>query len=148
MIMKHTIRRKFAAAFTLLLAFAATNAWGQCLVPSGLSTTNITNTSAKLNWATTTADSFLVRYNVSGSTAYLYKTVKPGTSTNTTITGLYPNLTYQWQVRTWCNNGSSGAYQTTPASFTTLNQSVACVPPNLNVTSNITANGATLTGAI
>jgi hypothetical protein len=145
MIMKHTIRRKFAAAFTLLLAFAATNAWGQCLVPSGLSTTNITNTSAKLNWATTTADSFLVRYNVSGSTAYLYKTVKPGTSTNTTITGLYPNLTYQWQVRTWCNNGSSGAYQTTPASFTTLNQSVACVPPNLNVTSNITANGATLT---
>lgn len=127
----------------MFLLFTGVNADAQCLVPQNLSTSNVTSTGARLNWASTAADSFLVRYNEAGSTVYFYKTVKPGTSINTTISGLYPNITYQWQVRTWCNRGISGAYQTTPASFTTLNQSVACVPPNLTTTTAINPNGAT-----
>ena len=115
-----------------------------CNIPAGLTTTNITSTGAKLNWATTVADSFLVRYYVSGSTTYLYKTVKPGTVITTTLTGLYPNTTYYWQIRSWCTNGTSGAYQTTPATFTTLNQSVNCVTPNLTATGTITANTAAI----
>lgn len=137
------ISRVFPATLLLWL-LSGSMASGQCLVPSGLNTTNITNTGAKLNWATTAADSFLVRYYQSGTVNYVYKTVKPGTSVNNTLTGLYPNTTYLWQVRTWCSNGTSGAYQATPISFTTLNQSVACVVPNLTASSNITANGATV----
>ncbi|MBL0257825.1 MAG: fibronectin type III domain-containing protein [Bacteroidetes bacterium] len=115
-----------------------------CNIPAGLTTTNITSTGAKLNWASTVADSFLVRYYVSGSITYLYKTVKPGTVITTTLAGLYPNTTYYWQIRSWCSNGTSGAYQTTPATFTTMNQSVNCVTPNLTATGTITANTAAI----
>lgn len=133
-----------ALAIMSMFFFHSNEVKAVCNVPAGLSTTNITNTGAKLNWATTAADSFLVRYYISGTTNYLYKTVKPGTSVNTTLTGLYPNTLYYWQVRTWCSNGTSGSYQTTPASFTTLNQSVSCVVPNLTVTGMITANTAAI----
>ena len=138
------IRFLFLTAILGLFFLSTKEIHAQCNVPAGLSTTNITNTGAKLNWATTVADSFLVRYYVSGTTAYFYKTVKPGTSVNTTLTGLYPNTLYYWQVRSWCSNGTSGAYQTTPASFTTTSTPVACVTPNLATTGTVTANTAVI----
>lgn len=128
-----------------LTVFSSLQANGQCVVPAGLYTNSITATSAVFNWSTTTADSFLVRYYESGSATYLYKTVKPGTSTNTIISGLLPNTTYLWQVRVWCSNGTSGAYQTTPLTFTTLAQNVSCVTPNQTTSTNVTSNGATVT---
>lgn len=126
----------------LISVLSGQHSVAQCLVPSGLSTSSITNTGATLKWATTAADSFLVRYYESGTSNFLYKTVKPGTSTSTSITGLYPSTTYYWQVRTWCNGGTSGAYQTTPAVFTTTSTPVSCVVPNKTVTSSVTANSA------
>lgn len=113
-----------------------------CNLPAGLTTTNITVSSAKFNWAATVADSFLVRYNVTGTTAYFYKTVSSATATSTTITGLYPATSYQWVVRTYCSGGTSGGYQPTPASFSTAVGTVSCVIPNQTATNNITSNNA------
>ena len=129
--------------FMLLFLSAHTEVKAVCNVPTGLSTTNITMNSAKLNWAATACDSFLVRYNVTGSTTYLYKTVKPGTSTTTTITGLYPSTTYSWVIHTYCSGGASGAYQT-PATFTTSVGTVSCVIPNMTTTTSIASNSALL----
>lgn len=117
----------------------------QCIIPANLTTTQITSTGARLNWTISSpADSFLVRYYESGTANFIYKTVSSATATNTTLTGLKPNTTYYWQVRTWCLTGTSGAYQTNPVGFTTLAQNVSCVTPNLNVTTNITSTAATL----
>lgn len=130
------------AFFAILLQNGTSKA--ACNLPAGLNTTNITVNSAKFNWATTVADSFLVRYNVTGSTAYYYKTVAPGTATSTTITGLYPSTSYQWVVRTYCSGGAAGGYQAVPASFTTATGTVSCVIPNQTATNNITSNTALL----
>lgn len=74
-----------------------------CVIPTGLATSNITNNSADVSWTQyVSADTFLIRYSVNGTTNYLWKKV-PGTGGNgTTLTGLAPNTTYQWQVRSVC----------------------------------------------
>ncbi|MCC7232428.1 MAG: fibronectin type III domain-containing protein [Bacteroidia bacterium] len=115
-----------------------------CPLPSGLNTTNVGNISAKLNWTVSSADSFLIRYRVNGSPVYLYKTVSSGSARSYTLNGLSPATTYTWQVRTWCGNGTSGGYQTVPASFTTTSTPVACVTPTSTTTGNITSNTANL----
>ncbi len=130
---------------TLFFALNFSNkANAACNLPTGLTTTSITTTTATFNWASTVADSFLVRYNATGTTNYIYKTVKPGTSTSTAITGLYPSTNYSWVVRTYCSGGTSGAYQTVPAQFNTASGTVSCVIPNLTTTSGVAPNSATL----
>ena len=89
---------------------------------------------------------FFVRYYISGTTNYLYKTVKPEHRwiqhspvciQIRCITGRFvPGVRMVQVVR----------IKTTPASFTTLNQSVSCVVPNLTVTGMITANTAATPG--
>ena len=113
-----------------------------CNRPSGLTTTNVTFSSAQLNWTSTPCDSFLVRYNVTGSTNYGYRTVKPGTATTASINGLYPLTNYSWVVHTYCSGGLSGAYQTVATTFNTLNGPLNCVIPNNTVTNNIGPNSA------
>lgn len=139
-----TVIKRFVGVIALflgvLLSSNDTNA--ACNLPAGLTTTNITVSSAKFNWAATVADSFLVRYNVVGTTAYYYKTVTPASATSTTITGLYPSTNYEWVVRTYCSGGTSGGYQPIPTAFTTANGTVSCVIPNQTATNNITSNNA------
>jgi len=116
-----------------------------CNSVTGLSTTNITNVSAKLNWTTVSCDSFLVRYyDIANPNTIYYRTVKPGTATNVTISGLYPNTNYSWLVRTYCGGGQAGPYQTVPGTFTTLNTAAYCITPNKTTTTSITANSAIL----
>lgn len=114
----------------------------QCIVPDDLSTSNITGSEATLSWDITPADSFLVRYYESGTSLYFYKSVSSGTTYNTIISGLYPNTTYYWQVRSWCNNGMASAYQANPTVFTTANVPAYCLIPNLTASYNITSNSA------
>lgn len=120
------------------------SATAQCLIPGGLVTTSITNTSARFSWNATASDSFLVRYYESGVPIYFYKMITPGTANSAVITGLYPNTTYYWQVHTYCNGGAPGAYQGVPQIFTTLNSAAYCVVPNKTVSSAVTAYSATL----
>ncbi|MFM9051734.1 MAG: fibronectin type III domain-containing protein, partial [Bacteroidota bacterium] len=138
-------QRYFYRSICILLSFFAFNSThSQCLTPSNLTTSNVLATSCTVNWATTVADSFLVRYFPTGTTAFSYKIVSSSTATSTGLAGLLPGTAYSWQVRTWCNNGVSGAYQTTPAQFTTSQQYTSCVTPNQTSTSSITSSTATL----
>ncbi|MBP6335295.1 MAG: fibronectin type III domain-containing protein [Bacteroidia bacterium] len=118
--------------------------FAQCPVPTGLTAPTVSNNSVQLSWTTVAADSFLLRYYDMSDSIYLFKTVSVGSATTTIISGLYPNTTYAWQIRTWCSGGASGAYQTIPSYFTTTSQPVSCVIPNLTVHSNITISTADL----
>jgi len=71
-----------------------------CTVPSGLATTNITGTTAKLNWvAVNGAVGYAIRYRVTGSNQSIFKT----TINSKKLTGLTPNTSYTWQVKTYCS---------------------------------------------
>jgi hypothetical protein len=129
----------------LILTGISQKAVAVCNSVTGQTTTNITNVSAKLKWAAVSCDSFLVRYyDLANPGTIYYKTVSPGTATSVTVTNLYPNTSYSWLVRTYCSGGQSGAYQTTPANFTTLSTAVYCVAPNMTSTSSVTGNSAAL----
>jgi hypothetical protein len=80
--------------------------------PTGLTTTNITGTSAQLNWgavAGTTA--YSVQYKLSTATTW----TSAGTTgtTSMTVNGLSSNTGYNWQVKTDCSNFSATANFTT-----------------------------------
>src|SRR6185295_12032228 len=130
--MNRNFIRAVCCLFGVLLTVAVVKSKAACNGVTGLSASNVTNSSAKLNWAATACDSFLVKYYITGTTAYRYKLVKPGTATNVSVTALYPNTNYSWAIHTYCSGGQSGDYQVTPATFTTLNSSVYCqlVPNN------------------
>jgi len=116
-----------------------------CLLPSGLNTTNITNTTAQLNWTGATADSFMVRYAVHNTTNFVWKKFSGQPNvTSTTITGLLPATQYDWWVRSLCNGGSSSNYQSIPATFTTTSTPVPCVTPYGLSATNIGNTSATI----
>lgn len=100
--------------------FTTSNLPIACAIPTGLTSNNITNNSADVSWTPyVTADTFLIRYSVNGTTNYLWKKI-PGTGGNgTTLLGLSPNTTYQWQVRSVCNANPLSSYSA-PATFGTL----------------------------
>ncbi len=101
-----------------------------CSVPSGLLTTNITNTTAQLNWSGATADSFLVRYAIHNTTNFIWQKISGQPNvTSTIITGLFPGTSYDWWVRSLCNSIPSSNYQSNPATFNTVSSAVPCATP-------------------
>ncbi len=87
-----------------------------CDAPTGLSSSNITSSSATLSWnAVTGASTYDLRIRPAGG-AWTTTTGISGTSYN--ATGLAASTTYEFQVRTQCTNGVTSAWSTT-ASFTT-----------------------------
>jgi hypothetical protein len=110
-----------------------------CQLPSGLNATNITNTSAQVNWANATADSFMVRYAIHNTTNFVWKKISGQPNVvSTSLTGLMPGTQYDWWVRSLCVSIASSNYQAAPATFTTLSNPVPCITPyNLGAT-NIT----------
>ncbi len=115
-----------------------------CEVPLNLSTTNITNTSAQMNWTTATADSFMIRYTIHGTNTTAWRKI-PGQPavTSYTVTGLNPGTQYDWLVRSLCSGGGSN-YQAVAATFTTLSASTPCITPYDLGASSITNTTATI----
>ncbi|WP_435354130.1 fibronectin type III domain-containing protein [Emticicia sp. SJ17W-69] len=115
-----------------------------CTAPTGLGNGNVTLTSADLIWLSVSGGiSYEVRYRVQGSnTAWTTQTVNAPTVTpNSTviygITGLSPQTSYEWQVRTICAPLNTAF--STLATFMT-----SCpLPTSLNTT-DITTNSAKL----
>jgi len=71
-----------------------------CMVPTGFSTTNITSTSAQLNWnAVNGIISYKVRYRLANINTWT--TVNSGTNSKM-IHSLSPNSKYYWEVRSVC----------------------------------------------
>nr|MBA3971789.1 fibronectin type III domain-containing protein [Bacteroidota bacterium] len=127
---------------TLISAFSASKAFttsaALCNVPAGLSTSSITTTTATLNWATTGAASYNVRYKTSASA---YWTTLTSTSLTKAISGLTAGTVYDFQVASVCSATSSSAYS---ASITFTTASATCSVPAGLSTSSITAAAATL----
>ncbi len=90
---------------------------GGCGTPSGLSATNITQTTVTLNWgAVSGATSYNLQLKV--STSGTWQTFTGLTGTSQGFTGLTASTTYDYQVQAVCG-GTTGNYSST-ASFTTL----------------------------
>jgi hypothetical protein len=74
-----------------------------CTAPSGLTVTNVSSTSATLNWtAVYGASSYSIKYNKVGTNKWT--NISGVTGTSRTITGLVPGATYQWKVKSSCNS--------------------------------------------
>ncbi len=107
--------------------------------PLGLSTTNVTGSSATLNWgAVPGATNYTVNYKTAASTTW----VNGGSSSSSTLNlnGLLPNTAYNWQVKTDCSNFSTTANFTTAAGGGSGN----CNAPSGHNISNLTSTSANL----
>ncbi|MFN8164694.1 MAG: fibronectin type III domain-containing protein [Bacteroidia bacterium] len=109
-----------SSGYSRVATFTTSNAPVACAIPFGLASSNITNNSADVSWSNlVTADSFLVRYYIHGTTNYFWKQIPGNIGSGTTLNGLTNNTTYDWQVRTICNGQPISSYSTV-ASFGTL----------------------------
>ena len=86
-----------------------------CSVPGGLSSSNITTSSANISWSgSTSASSYGVRYRAAGGN-WVTRTTS---GTSLSLTGLSTNTSYEFQVKSVCSSGES-AYSSS-ATFRTL----------------------------
>ncbi|MEO8148454.1 MAG: fibronectin type III domain-containing protein [Bacteroidia bacterium] len=138
-------------AFSPLSYFTTLGITNACNVPTGLYTNNITTTSAKVNWGTTGASSYRLRYRVAGSLAW---TIKNTTNNFKNLTGLVSNTNYQWQVRSVCITAAGVVVYSAwspSATFHTLGLNTCATPTGLT-SAAATVNGIALswnaTGAL
>lgn len=121
---------------------------GSCGTPSSLSATNITQTSATVNWGTVSgATSYNLQWKL--STSGTWTTVTGLTGTSYSLSSLTAGSTYNYQVQAVCG-GTSGSYSSA-ASFTTQSaggcsdayesnntrNTAKVIPVNQNVTAQI-----------
>lgn len=85
-----------------------------CLDPINISASNITTTTADLDWASS-APSFALRYRVVGSANWINTTT---TTVNPSLSGLLPSSNYEVQVMAFCSTTDSSSWSY--GYFTTL----------------------------
>ncbi|MEF9480017.1 glycosyl hydrolase family 18 protein [Chryseobacterium sp. 1B4] len=97
-----------------------------CDAPIGLYTSNLTGTSAKLNWSAVGTNTYDVDYKPASSTTWTNAVTATG-STSVTISGLTANTDYDWRIRTNCSVKSAYMFapRFTSASGTTPTGSYA-----------------------
>ena len=127
------MKRRFTRLFLIILlsgffAMGATNINAQnCDTPTNVSTSNISNFSATLNWdADTSVDHYRVRYKETGTTTWNYDhNVPSGISYD--LSGLSTLTNYEWQSKAVCSAGTSPSSSwSILQSFTTTNHPVDC----------------------
>ncbi len=97
-----------------------------CNTPTSLNVTNITTSSARLDWATvTSATSYIVDFSPQGGNPIEYF---PGSSSYYDVSSLQENTTYEFRVKANCN-GTQTSYSST-YSFTTGSSNNAPVLSN------------------
>ncbi|MCY7408755.1 MAG: T9SS type A sorting domain-containing protein, partial [Chitinophagales bacterium] len=115
-----------------------------CSTPTGLATTNITSTSAQLNWNTvTSATKYTLQYKRDSTSVPWTSVTIIAPTTTKTITGLLTSSKYKWRVRSVC--GSVKSAFSAVVKFTTLlrlgeessQQSSLKVYPNPVITSSM-----------
>jgi hypothetical protein len=122
-----------SSAYSSVSTFT-TSAAAACATPTGLNVTNITGTSATLNWlASPGAASYSLQWRISTTTTWTL--VNNINSTSYNLSSLTPNATYQFRVRTKC--GSSYTAYTAISSFFT-----GCVNPVAKAATLITSTTA------
>ena len=100
---------------------------GICTAPFGLISTEITNTSAVLNWSTVGSNTttYLVQYQEYGA---VYPTSFNSSETSVAILDLDPSTVYSWKVSSRCDGDRTSAMATGPA-FLTLRDGEEDPPP-------------------
>lgn len=73
-----------------------------CDAPIGLFTSNLTGTSAKLNWTAVGTNTYDVDYKPATSSTWI-NAATATTATSLTISGLTANTEYDWRIRTNCS---------------------------------------------
>lgn len=90
---------------------------GVCNTPTGLTSSNITSSTATVNWsAVAGAASYNLQYKT--STASTWTTVSNIATATYNLTSLSASTTYNYQVQTVCSGTSTSTYSS-PSSFTT-----------------------------
>lgn len=111
-----------ASLLTSLGCQAPSGGGTTCGLPSSLSASAITQTTATISWAAVSgAASYNVQYKLSSSATWTTTTT---TSTSLGFTGLSASSTYNFQVQAVCSAGA-GSYSTA-SSFTTLAATTTC----------------------
>jgi hypothetical protein len=122
------------SSFTSSTGFTTT---GGCSVPTGLSVSAITTSSATLGWTIVTGD---VSYNLEWGASLSALTTVTGLSTNSYgLSSLSVGTKYYFEVQTVCSGGNS--LYSTVDSFTTT---TPCTAPTGLTATAITASSATL----
>ena len=99
-----------SSGYSSVHIFSTTSGTIPCATPYDLNTTSILPNSATISWTPdVTADSFMVRYSIQGTSNYSWKKIVGGVS-STGLTGLTNNSSYQWQIRSICNGVSISVY--------------------------------------
>jgi hypothetical protein len=99
---------------------------GPCTNATNLTTSNITSTSAKLNWAANVnPDQWQVQYKSTAPGAKWIDVSVAVTARSVTITGLTPKTSYNWHIRAKC--GTKWTDYSGSISFKTLAQSATTV---------------------
>ncbi|UWX59623.1 glycosyl hydrolase family 18 protein [Chryseobacterium oranimense] len=83
----------------------ALQSWTQgtnCDAPIGLFTSNLTGTSAKLNWSAVGTNTYDVDYKPATSATWT-NAATATTATSVTLSGLTANTEYDWRIRTNCS---------------------------------------------
>lgn len=122
------------SGYSVVAQFSTLQGTG-CDVPTGLTSSNITNNSATLSWsAVSGASTYTVEYKTSSASTWTVA----GTSTSTTrnLTGLVGSTVYNWRVKTDCSGYSA------TASFTTT--ATSCNKPGNLTTTELSSTSATV----
>ncbi|HUR30823.1 MAG TPA: fibronectin type III domain-containing protein, partial [Saprospiraceae bacterium] len=108
-----------------------------CSTPSGLSSSNVSQTGATLTWAGVSgATGYTVQYKPSSSSTW---TSVSASSTAASVSGLTSGTTYNWQVKANCS-----VYSTQASFTTTASQGTGCTTPGNLTNTNITGTSALL----
>jgi hypothetical protein len=127
---------------SLLTSLGAISPSGSiCNVPGGLNSTLITSNGCSLNWTSSGATSYNVRYKPTASTTWI--TIS-STSTSLNLNNLTASTNYEYQVASVCSGGVTSAFSTSSAFTTLANTIVACNTPSGLIATLITKSSATL----
>ncbi len=111
-----------------------------CTFPLGISTSNITSTSAKVNWSTECCSQFQIQKRITGTTTWSTVTAA-ATATSKILTTLTPGTNYDLRMRVKCTDATTYSSWSPIQTFTTL---VTCVAPTGITVTNMTQTHATI----
>lgn len=80
-----------------------------CDPPLGLEATNMTGTSAKLNWTSNGSLTYNIDYKAAGATTWT-NVANNYSGNNITINNLTANTNYDWRIQTKCSSTSTSTY--------------------------------------
>ena len=111
---------------------------GPCAIPTGLSVTNITNTSATVSWdAVEGVDNYEVEVE-DGDNTQAYELNRELSATTIEVTGLSPDGEYKVKVKSKCSGGNNSEYtewvffETSSGDDPNSGNDVCSIPDNLN----------------